>query len=502
MLRERDVSQSGGLPENNGAASLVSETSGESTFDHSQAMPLSDDAEPRKPEVVIDETASSDIIADVEKERGTKGTPGRGRRRFLGAVVFLGIAVAAFLSFWFVSGSATTKKARVPVNNKSAGASDSEEAMTREALKVVNAEGPGVALGDGTMVRPQPSPGVVTEQSVRPATSNTSVTDLPGSTSPLSTTVDSERTATNNAASNETSNQSTIAKALSLGRNNERSVRIGEESVAALAAPRRGDESDRIGRNERVAVALPSFGSMLPVKSLGVIYSLRSGGLAQFELTRDVKGKGWFLPHGTVLVGALRGAEYDRAFISLVGFIDNDSGKLVRVGGDVLGPDGGSGVRGKNRNMSSGWSKALRKLGEAGLNIAGAAAGSIGRRPVIITDAYGQLGARFGDQFDGALFNKNRDSFVEVPAGTSCYVMIADLPERIQGVDALAKLSRAEVEEKSDVDQRREATGISEHELAELIQSGDASRIKAALPRMTAEMRRVAEAVIADCGDE
>src|SRR5438094_555537 len=129
-------------------------------------------------------------------------------------------------------------------------------------------------------------------------------------------------------------------------RNTERSVRIGEELIAP--AKREASSSER-GKGEEIrtgAVALPSFGSMLPVRSLGVIYTLRSGGLVRFELTRDVKGKGWFLPHGTVLVGALRGSEYDRAFISLIGFIDSESGRFVKITGDVLGSDGGTGLRG------------------------------------------------------------------------------------------------------------------------------------------------------------
>jgi hypothetical protein len=79
--------------------------------------------------------------------------------------------------------------------------------------------------------------------------------------------------------------------------------------------------------------------------------------------------------------------------------------------------------------------------------------------------------------------------------------MITELPEAIQGVDALAKFSGREVESRADSDQRRDATGISEHELAELIQSGDPEQIKLALPRMTAEMRRVAEAVITQSSD-
>ena len=246
---------------------------------------------------------------------------------------------------------------------------------------------------------------------------------------------------------------------------------------------------------------MPSFVSMLPVRSLGVIYTLRSGGLARFELTRDVKGKGWFLPHGTVLVGALRGSEYDRAFISLIGFIDSESGRFVKLTGDVLGSDGGTGVRGKRRKMSSGWSEVLGKLGDASLSIAGSLASSVGHRPVVITDAFSGAGSRVTREFDGVLLNKNRNVFVEVVAGTSCYVMITELPEAVQGVDALARSSGREVESRADSDQRRDATGISEHELAELIQSGDPERIKLALPRMTPEMRGVAEAVMSQSDD-
>ena len=102
------------------------------------------------------------------------------------------------------------------------------------------------------------------------------------------------------------------------------------------------------------------------------------------------------------------------------------------------------------------------------------------------------------NELDGALLSGDRDrnSFVEVAAGSQGYMMITQLPEGIQGVDALSKLSSADIEKQSDVSMRREVTGISEQELAELIQLGNADRIRAALPRMTAEMRRVAEAVV------
>ena len=234
------------------------------------------------------------------------------------------------------------------------------------------------------------------------------------------------------------------------------------------------------------------------MKSLGVLYTLRSGGLVRFELSRDVKGKGWSMPKGTVLVGVSRGAEYNRAFVSLVGFIDSESGQFVKVGGDLLGSDGGAGIRGERRKMSSNWSRVFAKMGEASLRVAEGLAGSIGRRPIVVTDAFGSYGGRVTNELDGALLGRDRDrnTFVEVAAGSQGYIMITDLPEAIQGVDALSKLSSSDLKERSDASVPRQLTGISEQELAELIQSGDMDRIKAALPRMSPEMKRVAEAVM------
>jgi hypothetical protein len=115
---------------------------------------------------------------------------------------------------------------------------------------------------------------------------------------------------------------------------------------------------------------------------------------------------------------------------------------------------------------------------------------------VIVSDAFGSVGYRVTNEFDGVLTNKDKNVFVEVSAGTTCYMMITQLPESIQGVDALAKFSGREVESRADSDQPRNTTGISERELAELMQSGDPERIKASMPRMSPEMRRIAEAVL------
>jgi hypothetical protein len=121
------------------------------------------------------------------------------------------------------------------------------------------------------------------------------------------------------------------------------------------------------------------------------------------------------------------------------------------------------------------------------LSIASSFAGSVGRRPIVINDAFGSY---------GVLLGRDRNSFVEVAAGSSGYMMITELPDSVEGVDALSRLSEQDVEERSSVDQPRKTTGISERELAELIQSGDQEQIREAMPRMTPQMRRIAEAVI------
>lgn len=503
MLRERASDATGnGFPGNrNGPAVEVADTPRtDSIFlDDSQAPHVVsvDEDEERRPEMVAEE---GDIIQGVESERGAQA--GRGRKRIVGALLGVVVLVVAVVVIWFMVGNGATRKAKVPVNaGNSNSAQQSEEGMTRRAIQELNS-GPGVTFGDGSVARPQPTP--AGEQVVTQSVSNEPVTQLPPTVNPnLSSTVDPARSSNSSMqASDSNSQSSSVSKVVSgTERNNERSVRIGEDFVAPAKREAASPERAKGEESRAGAVALPSFGSMLPVRSLGVVYTLRSGGLVRFELTRDVKGKGWFLPHGTVLVGALRGSEYDRAFISLVGFIDSESGRFVKITGDVLGSDGGTGVRGKRRKMSSGWSKVLGKLGEASLSIAGSLASSVGRRPVIITDAFGGAGSRVTSEFDGVLLNKDRNVFVEVAAGTSCYVMITELPEAIQGVEALAKFSGRDVESRADSDQRRDATGISEHELAELIQSGDPERIKLALPRMTPEMRRVAEAVMGQGGD-
>jgi len=235
---------------------------------------------------------------------------------------------------------------------------------------------------------------------------------------------------------------------------------------------------------------------VLPVRTLGATVTLRQGGLARLEVTRDVEGRGWSLARGTVIVAITRGAEFDRAYYEMIGFIDQASGRLVRLGGDVLGTDGASGVRGKRRHMQSAWSRAfgwLRRTAEGAVDQAARnwVSRRVGDGETIVIPGFG--GASFGAQFTSAAQDR---AFVEVAAGTQCYVMVSELPAAVEGVDALVELPPDEIAEYADVAKANRATGLPDSELAEIVSSGDRDAIRRALPRMTPEMRRVAEAAL------
>lgn len=235
---------------------------------------------------------------------------------------------------------------------------------------------------------------------------------------------------------------------------------------------------------------LPPFGQMLPVRSLGVVYTLRTGSLARFELTRDVEGSGWSLRRGTVFVGTLRGSEYDRAYLSMIGYLDPATGRLVKVSGDVLGADGSDGLKGTRRHLASGWSRLLRPAAEIGTDLLQTllARGSRGTTVIIS----GGRNAAQAEMNGLAARNTNRE-FVEVPAGAPAYLLITRLPEEIQGVDALTTLPSDELARRLNPDQPDDSTGLTEAELAALFAEGSPEQVRAAMPRMTAPMRVLAQ---------
>ena len=90
------------------------------------------------------------------------------------------------------------------------------------------------------------------------------------------------------------------------------------------------------------------------------------------ELTRSISGKNYSYPAGTVLVGTLRGNEYKRAFVSVVGLIDPKTGGLVKFEGEVMGSDGASGIVGRRRQVKGAWSRVLGGMRDAGAIALGA----------------------------------------------------------------------------------------------------------------------------------
>jgi hypothetical protein len=222
------------------------------------------------------------------------------------------------------------------------------------------------------------------------------------------------------------------------------------------------------------AVALPPYGETLPVRTLGGLYTLRNS-LARLELTRDVSGKGWEMKKGTVFVAQIQGNALDRAYLAVSGFVDPATNRYVRVTGEALGGDGAPGLKGKRRKVSGRWTRVGSRVLNGALALGQAAIARGGGTTVVVGSS--------GLTNDLSLINtiSNRE-FVEVEAGSTGYVMVTGLPQTKKGVDA-------------DPTEETEMT-LSDEELAELLSSGDPAKIKAAMPRMTPEMRKVADLVV------
>jgi hypothetical protein len=344
-------------------------------------------------------------------------------------------------------------------------------------------------LGDfSATVTPQPNAGTLQGTATQNATGQTTQVD---STQGATTTRDAARAGSELGSPNP-----------------ERSIR-----VSALIANNGGNTSVLGSQNlsgstttsaERTtqSVPLPPLGTMLPVRTLGAVYTLRSEGYVRMQLTRAMSGQGWSLPRGTELYGVVRGSDFEigRAYIQLVGFIDQASGKLVRLQGSLLGSDGTDGLRGRKHSLNSGWSRALKIAGAGVVEALSTVAATIGNRPVYVGDVYGYSAPRMASplmrEINGLAYRQGRAGFVEVPANTAGYVFVMTSPREIQGVDA-GDVNTDDLRRMSDTGQARAGGQLSESELVELMTNGNADDIRRALPRMTPEMRRVAEAVLA-----
>lgn len=334
------------------------------------------------------------------------------------------------------------------------------------------------------------------------------------------------QTATERVASNTGTNESVNrqSKANGSGANPERSIRVNftpaanedNNSTTNINRTNGGttvnESTNQVQGNYDPAtdtsrVAVPPLGTMLPVRTLGAFYTLRSETLVRMQLTRDVSGRGWSLSRGTEIYGEVRGSDYEvgRAYVQLIGFVDRETNRLVRLQGNLLGSDGTDGLRGRKHTVGGGWSRALRMAGAGALDALSAISGGIGRRPVVIGDVYGYGASRASSplmaEINGMAYRNNRVGFVEVPANSAGYVFVMQMPREAESVDALANLSPTNLERNSDAASPRVAnTQLSDEQVATLMTTSTPEQIRLALPRLSPEMRRVAQSVLASSG--
>jgi hypothetical protein len=239
-----------------------------------------------------------------------------------------------------------------------------------------------------------------------------------------------------------------------------------------------------------MSAVLPPFGTMLPVRTQGVIFTLRNSSYARLELTRDCAGPGWSIPKGTILVGRTSGSETDRAFVSVVGFIDPRDNKFVKMTGEVMGADGASGIPGKRVGVDRNRLKeTLRKVASSGIQVAGTMAGALTGRGTVVIDSAGYrlLNPLTSDARGIVSGSDERHSFVKVEAGRSAYVMVADLPKPLQSIDA-----------PGDEDLAQAAHTLTDREVMELILFGTPVEIRTAFPLMNEEQKKLAVKSIGD----
>jgi hypothetical protein len=442
-----------------------------------------------------------------------------GKRRLVAAVAVLVITISCVVALFNNFGPRSVKvnvKTKPPsqVQDATARSDKAPDDVTAEAIAEVRSaiSNPPSGLTSSSTVNPVVPPG-----------SQNGTTPLSSTVMPLDTSEKPADTKQHEASTPEVSKRNREQSIRFANDNDQLAIRkaslsplttdatsLGPNISPPNASKLRGEQPSRLSRSNAVVpasrtiftkpsiapVILPSFGSILPVRTLGKIYTLRSGSSIRLELTRYVSGEGWSLSKGTVLIGQVRGSERDRAFIAITGFIDSSRDRFVNLAGETLGDDGGSGIRGKFHKLSSGWSRAFARVGSAAVNVAGAVAGSrVSGQPVIVTDVGSRTISPFSNEVDSSLLNQAR-GFVEVPAGTSAFVMVTTLPADVKGVDAepdhLAQGSGTTIASANQAD------ALTQDELAQLLTSGDPTQIREALSRMSPPMRRVAETVLAE----
>ncbi len=485
------------------------------------ALPVSESEDERekllKQAAAVNQSTNENSPEEIDEEEDSVDEIGRAKpskkKLFLAFVgfVFCFVLLLAVLCWFFGIGvfarSAKQTVDRTVKTNNASAAPATEDEKLKMALNLVAEKTPSGSSdsnlslavnsnGDSSVSTVQPNKSTdLNEPVVVPDSFSTSNSN-PANTAPVMTNGDQTRTqnfsqqAEKNARGSNSgkSNSPNIAPQKTSGESepSARSLFFGaskkEKSVSGLVAPNVVETV--LGREnfDSASVAPIPFGTLLPIRFLGAVFTLRgSGGLVRMELTRAVTGKNYSYPAGTVLVGTLRGSEYKRAFVSVVGLIDPKRGGLVKFEGEVVGGDGASGVTGRRRKINGAWSRVLAGLREVGASAVNVIGSRRSGGAVVISDSTTRASGVLSQELGNA---SQSGEFVEISAGTNAYILVTDLPDEVSDSSNLAQ-------------NKQSATGLTDDELATLFSEGSTTKIRAAMPRMTPEFRRLAEAAVA-----
>jgi hypothetical protein len=479
-------------------------------------------------EIVLNETDSA--LGTLADEREAKSARRAKRRKSLMFFGIFGTGFAVFVLFvswafgfgFFAAPSriAVDRNQKTSSTNSTDGATSGDEKLKTALALVANENGDkdAPAISDAST-----NPNAATEQDLK-LTSRDKTGGLPNNETPTNMIVlpDETRSVQSNGAQNQIRGSQPISQSIKNTQpnflngevvptnsilqpkaNNNGGATLSDKSEGGIArsiffggvfdknnqarqnsSTNPSNFSSRsISTNQNVNV--PSFGTLLPVRFLGAVYTLQrgAGGLVRMELSRAVKKGEFSYPAGTIIVGRLRGSEYNRAFISAIGAIDPKTGKLVKFEGDILGVDGASGALGTRKSIKS-WGarflSGLREVGGQAVNIL--ATRGNGRGGTIVLNGSGGLGGEMSRVVRG---DTQENSFVMVRAGTEAYVLITDLPaERRDGNDDFEKLANS--------NDQIPGLNLTEPEMAEVLATDDPNKLRAALLKMSPELRALA----------
>jgi hypothetical protein len=430
-------------------------------------------------------------LDDVEDNETEFQTDQSGRRetsrskRIAGAAIFLLVLIIAGAGLWMMLGGSGKTKINVPVR---------DNAQRSEQVGRGNEDETAQAIAEVRSATASPTPAASASPaiSMTEATGGTRTILMP--TTPVTVPIEgsggivsspSTETAPRQQGGAVRTQAGASAKPMGIisERNPERSIRCAPTPVpvSARRAITGASTNAKLAENAASAflkqpeprVVLPPFGTMLPIRTMGALNTLRPS-LARFELMRDVRVQGWHMRKGTTIIGQQQNSEYDRAYVSLIGFIDPASKLFVKAPGEVLGADGAPGLQGKRRQINSRWARVLGQVATSAVSLGQAALARGNSTTVVLPGAV-------ASELTPSVASHRE--FVEVPAGTPAFVMITDLPKEAQAIDADPFAEGIE-------------EPLTDGELAELLSSDSPEKIRAAIPRMTPELRRIAEAVL------